>query len=80
MTTADYPTDTAESCLQSLKKEFSHDLTGRNFSSLDDYGLNDVLKPKLKMKFEFYNENSEMGSEKLLQFKSEMEKNKGNND
>ena len=26
------------------------------------------------MKFEFYNENSEMGSEKLLQFKSEMEK------
>ena len=34
MTTADYPTDTAESCLQSLKKEFSHDLTGKNFSSL----------------------------------------------
>ena len=65
MTTPEYPIAAAVSCIESLKKEFSDDLHGRNFSTLDNYGLNNEMKQKIKMKFEYYNKNTEIVSENL---------------
>ena len=69
MTTPEYPIAAAVSCIESLKKEFSDGLHGRNFSTLDNYGLNNEMKQKIKMKFEYYNKNTEIVSENLESLK-----------
>ena len=74
MTMPVYPLSTAVSCLESLKKEFGKDLQGRNFNAIGDYGLNIELQEKLKMKFEYYNENTEVVSDSLQGLKNEMMK------
>ena len=72
MTMPDYPMPAAISCIESLKKEFSTDLHGRNFASLENYGLNNEMKEKIKMKYEYYNENTEIVDEKIEQLKGVM--------
>ena len=74
MTMPIYPLSAAVSCLESLKKEFGKDLQGRNFNAIGDYGLNIELQEKLKMKFEYYNENTEVVSDSLQGLKNEMMK------
>ena len=74
MTMPIYPISAAVSCIESLKKEFGKDLQGRNFNAIGDYGLNIELQEKLKMKFEYYNENTEVVSDSLQGLKNEMMK------
>ena len=74
MTMPIYPLSAAVSCIESLKKEFGKDLQGRNFNAIGDYGLNIELQEKLKMKFEYYNENTEIVSDSLQGLKNEMMK------
>ena len=74
MTMPIYPLSAAVSCIESLKKEFGKDLQGRNFNAIGDYGLNIELQEKLKMKFEYYNENTEVVSDSLQGLKNEMMK------
>ena len=72
MTLPAYPMAAAVSCIESLKKEFSTELHGRNFAVVDNYGLNKEMKQRLKMKFEYYNENTEIVSEKIENLKGVM--------
>ena len=72
MTMPIYPLPTAVSCIESLKKELSSELSGRNFANVQDYGLNNEFQEKLKMKFEYFNENTEVVSEKIQGLKSLM--------
>ena len=72
MTMPIYPLAAAVSCIESLRKEIGPDLHGRNFASLSDYGLNRELQEKLRMKFEYYNENTEIISDKLQGLKNVM--------
>ena len=72
MTMPAYPLSAGVSCIESLKKEFSTELHGRNFSVVDNYGLNKEMKQRLKMKFDYYNENTEIVSEKLENLKGVM--------
>ena len=74
MTMPIYPISAAVACIESLKKEFGKDLQGRNFNAIGDYGLNIELQEKLKMKFEYYNENTEVVSDSLQGLKNEMMK------
>lgn len=72
MTGTTFPKATAIGCLDSLKKELSNSLVGRNFDNILEYGLSEELKPKLQMKFEFFNENTDVSSEALQNIKNEM--------
>ena len=74
MTMPIYPLSAAVSCIESLKKEFGSDLHGRNFNAIGDYGLNIELQEKLKLKFQYYNENTEIVSDSLQGLKNEMMK------
>ena len=60
MTGTTFPKATAIGCLDSLKKELSNSLVGRNFDNILEYGLSEELKQKLQMKFEFFNENTDV--------------------
>ena len=74
MTMPSYPVAAAVSCIESLKKEIGPDLKGRNFNVASDYGLNSELQEKLKMKFEYYNENTEVVSDNIQELKGVMMK------
>ena len=65
MTIPSYPMPAAVACIDSLKKEFGPDLSSRDFEGMKDYGLNSELKEKLKMKYDYYTENTEIVDEKL---------------
>jgi hypothetical protein len=70
MTMPSYPIAAAVSCIESLKKEIGPNLHGRNFNACGDYGLNSELQPKLKLKFEFFNENTDVVSDQIQGLKS----------
>lgn len=72
MTNTKYSMPTAVACLESMKKEYGSILEGRNFSILNNYGLNSELQPKLKMTYEYYVTNTEVVSEKLEGLKEVM--------
>ena len=55
MASNDYPKDTANGCLESIKKEFQSTYPGRDFDSEREFGLNEEFSPKLKMKLDYYN-------------------------
>ena len=74
MTMPSYPIAAAVSCIESLKKEIGPNLHGRNFNACGDYGLNSELQPKLKLKFEFFNENTDVVSDQIQGLKSVMMK------
>ena len=72
MTGALFPKSTAIGCIESIKKEFQSTFIGRDFSSETDYGLNDDFKDKLQMKYQYFNENTDVSSETVQNLKSEM--------
>ena len=72
MTLPAFPMAAAVSCIESLKKEFSDTLSGRNFATVSKYGLDDELKEKIKMKFKYFNENSQIVSSSLENLKGAM--------
>ena len=65
-----YPKTTAIECIESIKKEFQSTYMGRDFDSEQEYGLNEDFQPKLKMKYQYYNENTE--GEEFNKLKNEM--------
>jgi len=74
MTITTYPMAAAVACIESMRKEFGTMLHGRNFAGVKDYGLNSELKDKIKMKYEYYTENTEIVDEKLQSLKEAMMK------
>ena len=61
-------------CIESIKKEFQSAYRGRDFDSEAEYGLNDEFQNKLKMKYEYFNENEGTTSEIIQQLSTEMNK------
>ena len=74
MTGKRYPKQAAIGCLESIKREFYSTYQGRDFDGELRYGLNDEFKKKLKMKFEYFNENKDVSDDKLEKLKNEMGK------
>ena len=74
MTKTSYPMGAAISCLESMQKEFGPDLLGKNLENVGNYGLNKEYQEKLKMKFEFYEKNTEVINEKTENLKIAMQK------
>lgn len=72
MTGSLYPKSTAIGCIESIKKEFQSTYIGRDFDNELEYGLNEDFKEKLKMKYQFFNENTDVSSETVQNLKSEM--------
>lgn len=72
MTSTIYPKNTAVACLESLRKEFRNDLVGIDFSSVQPYGLSNQLQDKLKMKYDYFTENTNITSESLENLKLEI--------
>ena len=71
MADSSFPTETVIACIESIKKEFQSTYPGRDFDSEREYGLNDEFQNKLKMKYEFFNEN-DVTSEVMYQLNTEM--------
>ena len=72
MTMPEYPKPTAIGCIESIKKEVKDIVYNINLDEQTDYGLDGQLKEKLKMKYEFFNENTEVSSEIVNNLKNEM--------
>ena len=72
MTMSSYPMAAAVSCIESLKKEFSDFLQSKNLDLVNNYGLNSEMKQKLKMKFEYFNKNTQVISEHIENLKDSM--------
>ena len=72
MTDSIYPKEAALGCLESIKKEFQSMYQNRNFDSEENFGLNDEFKVKLRMKFDYFNANTDVSNEALGQLKDEM--------
>ena len=72
MTMPIYPLSAAVACIESLKKELADELGKINFNDVGDYGLNNKLKEKLRLKLEYYNENTDIVSDSLQNLKNKM--------
>ena len=72
MTMPIYPLSAAVACIESLKKELADKLGKINFNDVGDYGLNNKLKEKLRLKLEYYNENTDIVSDSLQKLKNKM--------
>ena len=72
MTESIYPKEAALGCLESIKKEFQSMYQNRSFDSEENFGLNDEFKVKLRMKFDYFNANTDVSNEALGQLKDEM--------
>ena len=69
MTDYKYSKGAALSCLESIKKEFLSSFADVDLDTVEEFGLEKEFKPKLKMKYEYYNENKEVineSTQKLL--------------
>ena len=77
MTGLTFPKETAVGCLESLKKDLSDTLKGRNFKDANKYALDNELKGKLKVRYvryDYINENPEYTSEDIENYKKEINK------
>ena len=69
LTDKTYSKASALACLESIKKEFLSSFPDTDFESVKEFALNKEFKIKLKMKYEYYNENKEVineSTEKLM--------------
>ena len=72
MTGKSYPKTGALGCLESIKKEFQSAFNGRDFDGELNFGLNDEFKEKLKLKFNYFNENKDVADDKIAALKDEL--------
>ena len=72
MADTNFAQETIIACIESVKKEFQSTYKGRDFDSEREYGLNDEFQNKLKMKYEYFNENEGATSEIIQQLNTEM--------
>ena len=76
LTSENFSLTAGASCVESLIKEIGPLLEGRNFKKIKKYGLNDELSAKIKMKFEFFNKNTDYISEEHYNLRKELLKQK----
>ena len=69
-----YPKAAAIGCLDSIKKEFVSIYQNRTFENESNFGLNDDFKVKLRMKFDYFNANTDVSNEALGRLKDEVNK------
>ena len=74
VTIPSYSKVTAISCLESLRRELKDIIYEKDLDEISDHGLDETLKPKLEMKYKFYNVNTEITGESLERAKKEVEK------
>jgi vesicle-associated membrane protein 7 len=67
-----YPKEAAIGCLTSIKREFNQTYEGRDFDGELNFGLNDEYKEKLKMKFDYFNENKDVTDDKIGNLKDQL--------
>ena len=72
MTGKSYPKETALGCLQSIMREFNTSYAGRNFEYENNFGLNADFKEKLKLKFEYFNENKDVTDDKIGELRDQL--------
>ena len=72
MTDVKYPKTSALTCLESIKKEFLSSFPNTDLDTVDEFGLDKDFKPKLKMKYEYYNDNKEALNESTQKLMDEM--------
>ena len=72
LTDLSYQENTAISCLDSLNKEFGSILDDTDIDEIEEYGLSKQFEEKLKMKYDFYNTNSNIVGENIQNLKIEM--------
>lgn len=72
MTDIHYSKNTALSCLESIQKEFSAVYPNPNFETAENFSLNKEFRPKLKMSYEYYNENKDVLDESSNKLKEEI--------
>ena len=72
LTGSKYSKGSALTCLESIKKEFLSSFADTNFEEIEEFGLDKEFRPKLKMKFEYFNENKEVVSELIQKFSDEI--------
>ena len=69
-----YPKEAAIGCLESIKKEFVGIYQNRTFEDVSNFGLNDEFKVKLRMKFDYFNANTDISNETIGKLKDEVNK------
>ena len=72
MTDVKYSKGSALACLESIKSEFLSLFSDKNFDEIEEFGLDKEFKPKLKMKYEYYNENKEVINESTQKLMDEI--------
>lgn len=63
MTDSKYSKGSALSCLESIKKEFLSSFADTNLEDIEEFGLDKDFRQKLKMKYEYFNENKDVVNE-----------------
>ena len=74
MTDGLYPKQAAIGCLESIKKEFQNNISDEDLEGISSFGLDNKFKTKLRMKFDYFNENTDVSNEQLGRLKDEMNK------
>ena len=72
MTDLKYSKGSALACLESIKKEFLSSFADTDFDSVQEFGLDKEFKPKLKMKYEYFNENKDVINESTQKLMDEI--------
>ena len=72
MTDMKYSKSSALACLESIKKEFLASFPDTDFESIEEFGLDKDFRPKLKLKYEYYNENKEVINESTQKLMDEI--------
>ena len=69
-----YPKEAAIGCLESIRKEFELAFESINLDAPTNFCLESEFKTKLRMKFDYFNENSDISNESIGRIKDEMSK------
>ena len=72
MTDMKYSKGSALACLERIKKEFVSTFPDTDFESAEEFALNKEFKPKLKMKYDYYNENKDVINESTQKLMDEI--------
>ena len=72
MTDIKYSKGSALACLESIKKEFLSTFLDKNLDEVEEFGLDKEFKAKLKMKYDYYNENKEVINESTQKLMDEI--------
>ncbi len=67
-----YKKESAIGCLQSIQREFTSTFEGRDFDGELNFGLDDEFREKLKLKFNYFNENQDVSDDKLEILKEQL--------